>query len=452
MRAPWRSTTNRHSFLVSRVVLVAALLALLAPTLPLGPANPGAMANGDPATLYVGKDWEAQTFVPVDPETLSERTDLEPLDFDHPYPDWALSGDGSTMVQIDYPITEPLLTNDEITIIVRDGIDGPERLRFHPPEVAFGARLTRDGSRLLLSQVQNCNPSGCNTPVWHVFDTANGELITTITGDGYEVGPWGGLLDPAGRRLYRATIGGEGQGFRPLHVVAHDLSTGAEVGKVTLSDVRAGSTFSQSEEEGPVTDRLGPAVALSADGEEIAVVSAETDVLTVIDTATMTVERATAMTTPRTLGDRLLDWFSVAPRSAAAKYMIGREMSAVFAPDGQSVYIFGSEGEVNAETEESGDYIQRGLGVKRVDLTTGEIVAESLDGDQVMELLVAPDGSAVYAMGPTVPWMMASSPPRLRLSRLDGQTLDVLVDREFSQRHRFVLVPDRTSYGVAEGE
>lgn len=445
MRVLWRSTTDRHRLVVSRLVVAAAILALLVPTFLIGPANPVAIAKGSPATLYVGKDWEAQSFVPLDPETLIERTDTEPLDFDHPYSDWTLSADGSTMVQIDYPMTDPVLMGDDITIIVRDGVDGPERLRFHPPEAAFGARLTHDGSRLLLSQTQNCGPGGCTAPVWHVFDTQDGTRITTITGDGQEVGPWGGLLDPMGQRLYRATIGGEGEGFRPLTLVAHDLNTGAVVGEVTLPDVRAGSTFSQTEDEGPVTDVLTPAVALSPDGANLAVVSADTDALTVIDTAMMTVARTTTIAKPRTVGDRLLDWFTFAPRSAAAKYMIGREMSAVVAPDGQSLYVFGSEGEVNEATEESGDYIQRGLGVTRVDLTTGEIEAESLDGDQLMELLVEPDGSAIYAMGPTVPWMMATGQTRVRLSRLDGQTLDVLVDREFPQQHRFVLVPDQAS-------
>jgi hypothetical protein len=123
----------------------------------------------------------------------------------------------------------------------------------------------------------------------------------------------------------------------------------------------------------------------------------------------------------------LLEWLGLAPSAVAAKGLSeGTHRQAVFGPDGQRLYLFGTTSEMLA----NGDLITRGLGLRLVDLTRGALVGEALADEQISHLLPAPDGRHVYAFGPIQPASMVAEGDPRRLRRLDATTLAVLAERE----------------------
>jgi hypothetical protein len=330
---------------------------------------------------------------------------------------------------------------EQRTIVVYDGLGGPERLRFEAPAAVVAPRLSGDGSRLVTGIPLFGSPSGITRETWYVFDTRDGGQISTVQEDGPDPKPGGlpsSLIDPAAERLYRSAVGGEGDGPWPLQIVAHDLTTGAEIGRLILPDVRAGERYDRWIDQVPIADVLTPAVALSPDGTRIAVVDAEADELTLLDAATLTVERAVEIARPRGLGVRVLTWLGLAPRSASAKSMDGRILWAIFSPDGTRLYVYGFEGAVGDDLDTA---TKHGLGLTAIEVTSGEIVASGLDGQELFDVLPTPDGESLYVIGPTVPWAMSSGEPSYRLARLDAATLQTLAEREFPRSAWIVLTP-----------
>ena len=113
-------------------------------------------------------------------------------------------------------------------------------------------------------------------------------------------------------------------------------------------------------------------------------------------------------------------------------------LQAVFAPDGRSLYLAGREGSAG-ETKAS--VKEHGLGVRRIDVASGKIVAESLGDALLDELLPTPDGSALYVYGPTESWFTSDGEPSYRLSLLDPGTLEPLAQREFPAARRIMVLP-----------
>ena len=418
-------------------VLVALALVGVAVPAPRRTVAEDVRSAGNPAdapasALYAAAD--VGPSVPLDPIALADLPGGAPLDLGGDVPDWLVSGDGSTLVRIEHAAAG--------AIVVSDGIGGSERLRFRPPAPVFAQGLSRDGARLVAQAPMACGPGGCSRPVWYVFDTRDGGLIARVEGDDRGYGPHA-LVDPEGLRLYRlvfdqgASPGEEREGPWPLAVVAYDLTSGAEVGRRTVPGARGGIWFVRSIAGVPIADELVPAVALSPDGTRLAVVHAAADRVTLIDAATLTVESAHALTRVEGLGDRLLRWLGIAPEVAEAKFMAGRRLEAVFAPSGRHLYVFGAEGSVDDTAE---DIQYRGLGLRLIDVDTGRIVAEALDGAEIVNVLPSADGRDVYVNGPTVPWTASTGELSYLLRRLDAGTLETLAEREFPDRRWVVLV------------
>jgi len=406
-------------------------LLLLVGSSPFARADvPSTVTADPPYALFAAPDGKPD--VPLDPETLADLPNAPAQDLGDPYPDWVLSADGSVSARVD---------QSSGVIAIRSGLTGPVRRRIHPTATVFAQAISRDGSRLLTQVPMSCSPSGCTAPVWYVYDTADGRLVSTVTGDDQGYGG-DALLDPAGRRLYRPTFarGGRAAGPWALQLVAYDLTdaAGRELGRLTLPAVPAGIWYARVVDQTPVQETLMPAIALSPDGKTIAVVHADTDALTLIDAGALRVERTVAVARPASRARRLFGWLGLAPQPAEAKFMNGRSLSAVFAADGRLLYVYGAEGTVGAATT---DVSERGLGLRAIDPATGAIVGEALGGQEFDAVVPAPDGRAVYANGPTIPWAMATGEPPDRLVRLAPRSLDVLATRDFPDRRSIALIP-----------
>jgi hypothetical protein len=320
---------------------------------------------------------------------------------------------------------------------------GPERVAFQPEAAAFGPWLRADGARLVLFGGQSGTPSGVTPGTWYAFETATGTLLATVESEGQGIGPYAfhrPLFDAAGERMYLPYVahGDQATGPWPLAIAAFDLTTGEKLADRAFPDILAGSWFGSSVEQVPVNDLLTPAVALSPDGTRLAVVHADTDAVTLIDASTLAEVGTRALHRPTGLLARTLAWLGLAPRDAEAKFIQGRMLEAVFAPDGRSLYVYGKDGQVGATPD---DAIEHGLGLRRIDAETGEVVAQALPGVEIDELFVAPDGKTLYVDGPVAPPTMVERGSPTMLRWLDAGSLRPLAQRWFDGQMRFLVLP-----------
>ncbi|HVL25770.1 MAG TPA: hypothetical protein VM450_16895 [Thermomicrobiales bacterium] len=428
----------------SRMVrLLVVVLVLLgwpvgAAAKPHGEATPAMFA------LYAGGDVSPE-LRPLDPLSLADRDDIAPLDLQSRWPIVATSADGSTFVII----TNESTVNDQgglddPAIVIRDGVNGPERARIALEGEAFSPLLSADGSRLVVSGGLACGVSGCTDQTWQVYDTTTGKVLATITGAGEPV--WPNVIDPEGTRLYvpfYARPAEDSAGPWPLRIAAYDLATGEEAARMTVPDVLAGTWQAGTIDDAPLMRQLTPAIALSPDGAWIAVVDAAVTSLTLIDTGTMTVEAVHEIDRPESVAHRLARWLGLAPQEVSAKGMAGPAASAVFAADGAALYVTGSELRIGDTIESmSGE----GMGVRRIDVASGQITAEVLRGQEVTQVLPAPDGNAVYALASVTPWwdsQIGASSYLLR--RLDPATLKVTAERVYPQWPQVVMLASAPS-------
>ncbi len=317
------------------------------------------------------------------------------------------SADGSTLVEVDY-------NNDTTAVRVIDARNGAVRAAFQP-SFASAPVLTPDGSRLLVSD--NTGHS------YRVFDTANGQVTGKLeTGDAPCCGLFNEWLDPTGSFLYGIDAPGSGMyatGPVTPVLVRYDLRAGRENGRLALTGVLAG-VWQTDRTIGSehVTTMLSPGAALSSDGSQLSVLSADSTHLVTIDAIEMRIvsSRRVAEPSPAT------SWFSLWPIDAYAKYDAGVQWSLVYSPDGRKLVASGRETSI----DQSGNRSTRGLGVKLIDVQSASLLAAAPDLDAGL-VFFAPDGSALYAMA----WV--GDQAHAVLLRLDPSSLAVAARREFSE-------------------
>jgi hypothetical protein len=205
-----------------------------------------------------------------------------------------------------------------------------------------------------------------------------------------------------------------------------------------LVDVRGGMWGADWVDEIPVFNQMSPAVALSSDGSQLAVIDPTTEQLTLIETATLKVASTQSLSRAEGIGQRFWQWLGIAPRTVEAKFMIGRQLEAVFAPDGDHLYLWGTESSIGDTAEEAE---RLGLGVRLIDIDNGLIVAEAMEGMALDGVSLSPDGVSVYVNGSTDPSYSPPVHPPYELRLLDGQTLETLAEREILWYSRLVVVP-----------
>jgi hypothetical protein len=374
------------------------------------------------------------------------------------YVAWLASADGATLVRyaVDLSAGGPM-GRAEFTVF--DAATGGVRSAFPAPE--WGQQipqLSADGRVLAIEVGTGALVHGVDgtltiarQPTWYAFDTATGAEIARVQGDG---GALAGLqrlgyLDPAGARLYRLVAVGrqEATGPWPTQVVAVDLASGHEIGRVDLPGVRSGFWWT-GRVRAPheyQDDYLTPSLAASADGRTLVVLDGDGTAATVVDTATMSVRGGVAveLTARRS--------FTVAHAGTGgcpATYplcgsSIGPEVQALAMPDADHVLVGGYAA---ARTGEDGVAV-RDYGLQLVRLATGGVAATA-DAPPTTVLGVvfgqrrlwpALGGEAYYAIGlrPVAPAATAtpaaeSAPARTILYRFDADDLRVTAERDIT--------------------
>lgn len=416
-------------------LLSLAAFSLLSGAVACGPIAAGASSPQTQAYTFYRHHFnpaEENKLVPLDPQTLADQPDGRPLE------PGIFSADGSTWIEVTYPpgrdVNDPDLNPDKVWIVSHDLPTGTEQHRFHPPVSGLIVALSQDGTRLALEPY----PPAYYPPIaeWYVLDTATGQTLAHLKDADTSCFRGTGVFDLAIQQRVYCVVDPEiteATGPEPMRLVAYNLESGDKAAEIELPEVLIGGRQSeQLVNDQPVWTFLEPAVVLSPDGRQLAVVHAAAAKVTLIEAESLTVEHTFALNRRTSL----LDWF--APAVAQAKGPSeGVIRQAVFSPEGQYLYIFSQELWVRLEDASA----ERGLWL--VDLRQGDIVAEALPEFQIQWVQPAPDGS-VYVFGTSdedlVHYEIRPTSPS-RLWRLDALTLETLAQREFTgyQGGRLVL-------------
>lgn len=422
----WTSNRSRTKMLAALGVLILGSLWLSGcaglPALQ-AVAQPATGAAPSPTQLYLADAPERGRLIPIDSQTLADLETVPTIRVGSRVVH--ASSDGTTLAVLTYPPNKVLdhLSASEITIRILDTRTGRERARFHPPAPALAFELTADGSRLVLGRCEDGSPEE------YVLDTSDGRVLSTLKGEGPPCS-WLIRLDPAGQRLYRLVVPDFIGSASPPVLIAYDLASGAEVGRLVLDDLTAGFQRTGREIDGrPVVADWRPGVAVSPDGQQIVILHADRDALTLIDTGRLAILRTAQLSRPAGFLERL----GLQPRVAYAKGSDeGRIWGDVrFSPDGRRLYAVGSESRLDAAGKPS----WRGLGLRVIDVARAAITAGVLVGEPISWVMPSPDGSAVYVFSFRPRWEGTST-----LRRLDARTLKITAERELAgYRDLYVL-------------
>lgn len=405
-----------------------------------------------------GGQSDALRLVPLDPRTLADGSPGDSVALDGPGWSSIISADGSTLVTVQVELSAADPHPSEITLVVRDLVAGSDPVTFDLPIAAIGpwARLSRDGSRLVV-EARPGFEAGSTTPAdppeWHVVATKTGEALAVVPSDPDGRYPTETWIDPEATRLYRLLLPTllDSTGPEPAVVVAHDLVTGGEIGRLVIPDVLGGTwdtgrTVPVPYENVypntyPVFATLSPGGALSPDGRRLALVHADGDAVTLIDTERFAVERSVPFGSEAGIGTRLMALLPLAPQGAAAKMPSeGTRVRAAFAADGRHLYAWGSKTEVDAD----GTATAEALPLRLIDTDGGDLVAETTPG-HLIRVIPAADGSSLYTISSGEDEQGGDDEPPLLLRRLDPVTLETDVERAFPGFPWVVLRPSLPS-------
>lgn len=430
---------RRIAAIARRVASVAAVLVLLVvgggalalvlPHVLRGDAvRQGTIVATPPFGLYVTDAYDGSGLLPIDPRTLADRSDRPLL-----APDVTRSGPAAMVVSPDrgtIAVVAYMSPGDPsgagITIRVFDARTGDKRAEFHPALPVIIDALTADGSQLV---GRDWPPKDLNVPR-RVLDATDGRLLATFPPPAPAATCCLTRLvgDLAGRRTYGLLVPGSdgpASGPRVPTLIAWEPRSGRELGRLPLDGMLAGFWQTDRVVDGhPVNASLDPGIALSPDGRRIAVLSAQENLLTLIDAEAMRV-LWTRTVAPQGGG---LDWLGLGVRSAAAKGETeGARRDLVFSADGRRLYASGSSTRLDERDEPVITPLDL-LAITADDSGGGRVVATGSAHDIVNWLRVTPDGAALYVcVSPR-----GGAQPSFVVRRLDPATLATLAERTFS--------------------
>ncbi len=331
-------------------------------------------------------------------------------------------------------------------VLIQNGLGGAIRSQFAPNGVFWPEKLSADGTKLLVSMLSNNSDEQPAWPDWKVFDTATGEAIDSIRTDPAGSAKFSMAIDPVAWKMYLLTPGKPGDiaAIAPqlAKLVVFDLTTGAELGQLNLLNVRIGSwtdpqasAFAANGE--PVIDSMTPGIALSPDGHQIAIINANDFEITLVDAASLAVERYVFAQEKTGVFDWVLSHLPFIPQTASAKTpTIGTTVIASYAADGKHLFIGGNEIRLNQNATAPEQF---GLGITVVNTNDGAIEGKAFEGFELSTVNALPNGD-VYITG--IDWLAASrSKPSYVIARLKSDSLEKLAVRSFPIFVWFYMTP-----------
>ncbi len=336
-----------------------------------------------------------------------------------------ISNDGAIVAAVSYkPMTNGIMTEAQyrkaVSVRMIDVRSGLKRALFHPAVPVWIQGISPDGSQLFGWRM---SADTGQKPEWDVLSSSDGKLVGSIA-------PYAGccsqtLYDPVHARLYGLDLPAGGtSGAKPAtpSLVSYDLQSGSASSRLRLDGIQAGTIVPPQSGSTPTFTMWNPGFALSPDGSQIAVLDGGSDRLELIDARQMTVVRTVDLIRRQSLLERLGGVLGLLPETASAKEWLGVDLSITFSPDGRRLYVTGRQGKIGSD----GKWTVDGLGLRLVDIASGQVLADALAGQWITRVLPDPAGSTIYTeSGPPI----GGSPTMVQ--REDAATLTVSAQRSF---------------------
>jgi hypothetical protein len=412
----------------TRLIATGALtigLLLAWPPQPLRFGGDGAAAEGGAGLhLYVG-GISSFRLTSADASTLADSPSARPFKLGpvgSRRPDLFTNSEGWAVAAVTYGLASIPGPKHGTTIRMFDASGRKLEPAFHP-----GTAMVVEGLSPNAAELYGRGYSGALDTGFYVLSARTGRVRYHLSTSKLCCGP--SIYDAAGHRMYvlneptKQTA--ESPGTPILNT--YDLITGRQTGRLALQGVLAGGwevTDGTSSSSDPLYMTWGPGFALSPDGAQIAILDGSKDLLTTVDTKTMTVQRAVSLSRPQSLLGQIAAFVGLAPATAEAKGFRGVSLRMMYSPDGQSLVVSGFQGMPDSQ----GLYFPSPLGLRRIDVATGKILTETQPVDTGW-LQYAPDGSALFG----VVYPPSDHTYAGLLERFDPSTLSVQASRSLNQ-------------------
>jgi hypothetical protein len=384
--------------------------------------------------LYRAESFMSNDILKLNPTTLADESTPPATGLDPSIKPGTVifSRDGNTLVGV----------TPQSKVIVQRGFGGPVVSTFSMEGQGFPLALNLDGSRLLVTIDSAPGGAPLESPTWRVFATDTGEELSSFEVNSLNTSGLPYAVDPVSWKAYRIVLAqhpvDDEAGPWPTVLVALDLMTGREIGRLELTDAMGGSWGDISDSD-PRGYSFAPGLAVSPDGNQLAIVHATDDGITLVDAATMKVSRTLKMKPKVGLFDQLFALLPLAPQKAAAKGSQGTYYNATYAGDGRQLYVSGM-----SSNDEDSDMMLGGLGLSVVDLDNREIEARVLDGYLITFFSEAPDDGGVFLTAYKYDGK-GGDVGTYELVRLDPDSFDVTATRSLHAWTSFFIVPSPES-------
>jgi hypothetical protein len=357
--------------------------------------------------IYLSPSFNGSGWVQIDPETLrdlSTKTLLDIAPSGTNSSDVMVSADGSTILVSDFAFRQ-------VTRRLYDARSGQLRGYLVPQEPMVIDYLSADGSSAL-GRVNNAAPLSSDSLMIATDDGRITRRFFPIQVPG-EIQAAPTSLDLTTRYFITTPAALDLTSTTPqtLPYALYARSWTDELrGPIALPGITAG-TMLVGANSTPTTFR--PGIALSADRDRIAALSWDGGTLDLVDTKTLAV---TSVSIRRRTS--LLDLLG--PIVAYAKTINDEERrSLAFTPDGRGLITWVTQ----VHYENGAVHATRAM--RRIDVATGLVTAESAMSDGIYDSVLGPDGRSLYLI---VRAANAATPTYV-LRRLDAGTLEVKAER-----------------------
>lgn len=404
--------------------------------------SPAATPSAGGLALYLTDSFNGAGLIAVDPLTLGDRS-AKPLLTISPTRannTWSTASlDGSAIAIMTYNYGDPPAAARGLDIAVYDARSGTLRARYNPEVPIIVDGLSPDGTRIY---ARNWPPADF-TAERLVLDATNGRILErepqfSVAGDAIAR-----TRDEQARLLYGLLVRKDSgaTGPQPVDMASWDLRTGRELWRLSLPSLAAGEwKTGRIVDGGEVRSRLVPAVALSPDRTQIAVVRAfgccvPHGTIWLIDAKTGTLISQRTHKPAASLFDQLF-----APSIAAAKSLDESVIvHASFSTDGQSLHFYAHSSTVNDQGEPRHQYYGMVTAALRDAAVRGhDIKMETYWYENRIEWIRAsPDGRWLFVF---LERTGSANPKGFFLRRVDASTLRVQAERRFGgYRQPFLL-------------